>query len=46
MNLFEVILIANLAASVYLAYKMGAVETDIEILYQGLAQALGEEDKT
>ena len=46
MSLFEGLLAANLGVSVYLAYKMGAVETDIEILYQGIAQVMGEEDKT
>lgn len=45
MSLFEGLLVANLGVSVYLAYKMGAVETDVEILYQGVAQAIGE-DKT
>jgi hypothetical protein len=46
MSLFEGLLVANLGVSVYLAYKMGAAETDIEILYQGIAQVIGEEDKT
>ena len=45
MSLFEGLLVANLGVSLYLAYKMGAVETDVEILYQGVAQAIGE-DKT
>ena len=45
MSLFEGLLVANLGVSVYLTYKMGAVETDVEILYQGVAQAIGE-DKT
>ena len=43
MSLFEGLLVANLGVSVYLAYKMGAVETDVEILYQGVAQAIGED---
>jgi len=46
MSLFEGILLLNLGVSLYLAYKMGGVDTDIEILYQGLAQVIGEEDKT
>lgn len=46
MSVFEGILLLNLGVSLYLAYKIGGVETDIEILYQGLAQAIGEEDKT
>jgi len=46
MSLFEGILLLNLGVSLYLAYKIGGIETDIEILYQGLAQAIGEEDKT
>ena len=46
MTLFEGLLILNLGVSLYLAYKIGAVETDIEILYQGIAQAIGNEDKS
>jgi len=46
MSLFDGLLIANLGVSVYLAYKIGGIETDIEILYQGVAQVIGEEDKT
>jgi len=46
MTLFEGVLLLNLGVSLYLAYKIGGVETDIEILYQGLAQAIGEEGKT
>lgn len=46
MSLFEGILLLNLGVSLYLAYKIGGIETDIEVLYQGLAQAIGEEDKT
>jgi hypothetical protein len=46
MSLFEGLLLSNLGVSLYLAYKIGGVETDIEILYQGIAQVIGEEDKT
>ena len=46
MSLFEGILLLNLGVSLYLAYKIGGIETDIELIYQGLAQAIGEEDKT
>tara|TARA_B110000858_G_C17452667_1_gene314882 strand:- start:116 stop:256 length:141 start_codon:yes stop_codon:yes gene_type:complete len=46
MTLFEGVLLLNLGVSLYLAYKIGGLETDIEMLYQGLAQAIGEENKT
>ena len=45
MTLFEGVLLLNLGVSLYLAYKIGGVENDIDMLYQGLAQAIGEENK-
>ena len=44
MTLFEGLLILDLGVSLYLAYKIGGIETDVEILYQGLAQAIGKEE--
>ena len=46
MTIFEGLLILNLGVSLYLAYKMGGIETDVEILYQGLAQVIGDEEKS
>ena len=46
MTIFEGLLILNLGVSLYLAYKIGGIETDIEILYQGIAQVIGDEEKS
>ena len=46
MTIFEGLLILNLVVSLYLAYKIGGIETDIEILYQGIAQVIGDEEKS
>jgi len=35
--LFEIILVINLLISLFVAYKMGQVIADIEMLYEGLA---------
>ena len=45
MTIFEGLLILNLGVSLYLAYKIGGIETDVEILYQGIAQVIGNEEK-
>lgn len=37
MTLFEGMIIANLFVSVFLAYKSGKLEVDIETLYEGLS---------
>ena len=46
MTIFEGLLILNLGVSLYLAYKIGGIETDVEILYQGVAQVIGDEEKS
>jgi hypothetical protein len=46
MTLFEGLLILNLGVSLYLAYKIGGIETDIEILYQGVAQVIEDKEET
>ena len=46
MTLFEGLLILNLGVSLYLAYKVGGIETDIEILYQGVAQVIEDKEET
>jgi len=40
MTLFEGLLLVNLVISVWVAYKLGIVETDIETIYQGLAMTM------
>ena len=46
MTLYEGLILANLVVSLWLAYKLGKAETEIEILYQGIAQIMSEEDKS
>ena len=46
MTLFEGLLILNLGVSLYLAYKVGGIETDIEILYQGVAHVIEDKEET
>ena len=46
MTLYEGIIIANIAVSLWLAYKLGQAETAIEILYEGIAHMMLLEDKT
>ena len=46
MTLFEGLIIVNLLVSLWLVYKLGKVDTDVEILYQGVAGILDDEDKT
>jgi len=45
-TLFEGLIIVNLLVSLWLVYKLGKVDTDVEILYQGVAGILDDEDKT
>jgi hypothetical protein len=40
MTLFEGLLLANLAISVWLAYKMGTVEKELDTIYEGLAMTM------
>lgn len=40
MTLFEGLLLSNLAISVWLAYKMGTVEKEIDTIYEGLAMTM------
>jgi len=40
MTLFEGLALANLFISLVLAYKLGKVTTDTEVLYEGLALAM------
>lgn len=42
MNLFEIILVANLGISLFVAYTMGRMKGDIETLYEGLAMTMQE----
>ena len=37
MTLFEGVALVNLSISLFLAYKLGKVQSDIEVLYEGLA---------
>jgi hypothetical protein len=46
MTFFEGLVLANLFISLVLAYKLGKVQSDIEIVYEGLAQAMLELDTT
>ena len=46
MNLFEGILLANLAISLWLTYKLAKIDTDVEVLYQGVAGILEDQGKT
>ena len=46
MTLFEGLIIVNLLVSLWLVHKLGKVDTDVEILYQGVAGILDDEDKT
>jgi hypothetical protein len=46
MTLFEGVVVANLLVSVFLAYKVGKLTADIEILYQGVAGLFDDEDTT
>jgi len=45
-TLFEGLIIVNLLVSLWLVHKLGKVDTDVEILYQGVAGILDDEDKT
>ena len=40
MTLFEGLALANLFISLVLAYKLGKVTTDTDVLYEGLALAM------
>lgn len=40
MTLFEGIIITNLVISLFLAYKCGKQQTDIDTLYEGLAMTM------
>jgi hypothetical protein len=40
MTLFEGIILANLAISVWLTYKMGTVEKELDTIYEGLAMTM------
>ena len=40
MTLFEGIVITNLVISLFLAYKCGKQQTDIDTLYEGLAMTM------
>jgi CRISPR/Cas system CSM-associated protein Csm2 small subunit len=42
MTLFEGIVITNLVISLFLAYKCGKQQTDIDTLYEGLAMTMEE----
>ena len=42
MTLFEGIIITNLVISLFLAYKCGKQQTDIDTLYEGLAMTMEE----
>lgn len=46
MTLFEGVVVANLLVLVFLTYKVGKLTADIEILYQGVAGLLDDEDTT
>lgn len=46
MNLFEGILLTNLAISLWLIYKITKIDTDVDILYQGVAGILEDQGKT
>ena len=46
MTLFEGLIIVNLLVSLWLVHKLGKVDTDVEILYQGVAGILDDKDKT
>ena len=46
MTLYEGVIIVNLVVSLWLVHKLGKVDTDVEILYQGVAGILDDEDKT
>ena len=46
MTLFEGLIIVNLLVSLWLVHKLGKIDTDVEILYQGVAGILDDEDKT
>ena len=46
MTLFEGLVIVNLLVSLWLVHKLGKIDTDVEILYQGVAGILDDEDKT
>jgi hypothetical protein len=37
MTLFEGVALVNLFISLFLAYKLGKVQNDIDVLYEGLA---------
>ena len=45
MTLYEGLIILNLVVSLYLVHKLGGLDADIEILYQGVAGVL-DDDKT
>jgi len=45
-TLFEGLIIVNLLVSLWLVHKLGKIDTDVEILYQGVAGILDDEDKT
>jgi len=40
MTLFEGLLLVNLCISVWVGYKVGTIESDIETLYEGLAMTM------
>ena len=46
MTLYEGLILTNLAVSLWLAYNLGKAKTEIEILYQGIAQVMSEEDES
>jgi len=45
MNLFEGILLTNLVVSLWLVYKLSKLDTDVEILYQGVAGILEDQEE-
>lgn len=40
MNLYEGIILANLAISLWATYQIGRIKTDIETIYEGLAMTM------
>lgn len=46
MNLFEGLLLANLAVSLWTTYQVGRAKTDIDNLYEGVGLALSQSEKT
>ena len=44
MTFFEGLVISNMFLSLIIAYNLGKVQSDMEIVYEGLAQAMLELD--